>query len=89
MKNLEAELKRLIIDIFELEDLRTTDIVAEAPLFGDGLGLDSIDALELGMALKKKYNIHIDNDSPNLVEHFASVKNLAGFITSKQETHSL
>lgn len=88
MKNLEAELKRLIIDIFELEGIRPTDIVTDDPLFGDGLGLDSIDALELGMALKKKYNIHIDNDSPNLVEHFASVKNLAGFITSQQETNT-
>jgi len=88
MKNLEAELKRLIIDIFELEGIRPADIVTDAPLFGDGLGLDSIDALELGMALKKKYNIYIDNDSPNLIEHFASVKNLAGFITSQQETNT-
>lgn len=88
MKNLEAELKRLIIDTFELEGIRPTDIDSNAALFGDGLGLDSIDALELGMALKKKYNIHIDNDSPNLIEHFASVKNLAGFITSQQETNT-
>lgn len=88
MEHLEAELKRLIIDIFELDDIRPIDIVSEAPLFGDGLGLDSIDALELGMALKKKYNIRIDNDSPELIEHFASVKNLAGFIASQQETHS-
>jgi acyl carrier protein len=89
MKNLETGPKRLIIDIFELKGIRPTDMVVDVPRFGDGLGLDSIDALELGMAVKKKYNSPIDNDSPNLVEHFASVKNLAGFITSQQETNSL
>ena len=86
MENLEAELKLLIIDIFELEDISPADIVSESPLFGAGLGLDSIDALELGLALKKKYNIHIDTHSADLVEHFASVKNLAGFVVAQQET---
>lgn len=85
MKKLEAELKRLIIDIFELEGIRPEDIASEEPLFGAGLGLDSIDALELGLALKKKYNIHIDAQTSGLVEHFASVKNLAGFVVSQQE----
>ncbi|MCQ8105411.1 phosphopantetheine-binding protein [Methylomonas sp. SURF-2] len=85
MENIEAELKRLIIDIFELENLTPGEIASDAPLFGEGLGLDSIDALELGVALKKKYNIHIDTYSSNLVEHFASVKNLAGFVVSQQE----
>ena len=86
MENLEAELKLLIIDIFELEDISPADIVSESPLFGAGLGLDSIDALELGLALKKKYNIHIDTHSADLVEHFASVKNLAGFVVAQQDT---
>lgn len=86
MENLEAELKLLIIDIFELEDISPADIVSESPLFGAGLGLDSIDALELGLALKKKYNIHIDTHSADLVEHFGSVKNLAGFVVAQQET---
>lgn len=89
MEHLEAELKRLIIDTFELEDLQPEDIVTEAPLFGAGLGLDSIDALELGLALKKTYHIRIDAYSTDLIEHFASVKNLAGFIASQQETHSV
>jgi len=84
MENLEAELKQLIIDTFELEGISPADIVSDAPLFGGGLGLDSIDALELGMALKKKYHIHIDTDSTELVDHFASVKNLAGFVVSQQ-----
>lgn len=89
MENLEAELKQLIITTFELDEITPQDIIADAPLFGDGLGLDSIDALELGMAVKKKYNIQIDNDAPALVNHFASVKNLAGFIASQQDMHTL
>jgi acyl carrier protein len=89
MENFEAELKRLIIDIFELEGIAPEDIDPQAPLFGDGLGLDSIDALELGLTLKKKYNIHIDTDSSELVEHFASVTNLARFVVSQQESKSV
>lgn len=85
MNKLESELKQLIIDVFELEGLSIDDIASESPLFGEGLGLDSIDALELGVALKKKYPIHIDADSTDLIHHFASVKSLAGFITSQQE----
>lgn len=89
METLEVELKQLIIKIFELEDIRPEDIVSESPLFGNGLGLDSIDALELGVALKKKYNIHIDGQSSELIEHFASIKNLAGFVVSQQEAKTL
>jgi acyl carrier protein len=83
MENLEAELKQLIIDTLELDWISPADIVSEDPLFGTGLGLDSIDALELGMALKKKYNIRINSDSTELVHFFASVKNLAVFVESE------
>lgn len=85
MENLEVELKQLIIDTLELQGISPLDIVSEAPLFNDGLGLDSIDALELGLALKKKYNIHIDADSTELSNYFASIKNLARFIASQQQ----
>ncbi|BBL71850.1 phosphopantetheine-binding protein [Methylogaea oryzae] len=88
MENLEAELKNLIIHTFELDGMEPSDIVSDAPLFGDGLGLDSIDALELGMALKKKYHIHIDTDSTELANYFSSVKNLAGFVVSQQEKNA-
>jgi len=84
MDKLEAELKQLIIETFELEDISPEDIDSNAPLFGGGLCLDSIDALELGMALKKRYGIHIDTDSNDLVDYFASVKNLAGLIASQR-----
>lgn len=86
MEKLEAELKQLIIDTFELEELSPEDIASGAPLFGAGLGLDSIDALELGLALKKKYNIQLDAETQGLAEHFASVSSLAGFVESQQET---
>ena len=89
MENIEAELKQLIIDTFELEGICPADILSEAPLFGEGLRLDSIDALELGVALKKKYQIHIDTDSAELVNYFASVKNLAGFVISQQKKNTL
>lgn len=89
MEHIEAELKRLIIDIFELDGIQPEDIASEAPLFGAGLGLDSIDALELGLALKKKYKIRIDAYSSDLIEHFASVKNLSGFVASQQETNTV
>ena len=54
---LNAEIKKLIIEALQLEDITPDDIIDDEPLFGDGLGLDSIDALELGMAIKRKYKI--------------------------------
>ena len=83
MEILHNELKQLIIDALNLEDMSIDEIETEAPLFGDGLGLDSIDALELGLAIKKKYNIVIDADDSNTRQHFASVANLANYITSQ------
>ncbi|EEX94531.1 acyl carrier protein [Vibrio orientalis CIP 102891 = ATCC 33934] len=83
MEKLHNEIKQLIIDALNLEDLTIEDIETDAPLFGDGLGLDSIDALELGLAIKKKYNIVIDADDSNTREHFASVSNLASYISAQ------
>ena len=60
MDALKHQLKQLIIETLELEDIAPADIDDNAPLFGEGLGLDSIDALELGLAIKKRYNIKID-----------------------------
>ncbi len=54
VSELESELKRLIVDALMLEDVKADDIDTDAPLFGEGLGLDSIDALELGMALGRR-----------------------------------
>jgi len=85
MENLEVELKQLIIDTLELQGISPLDIASEAPLFDGGLGLDSIDALELGLALKRKYNIRIDTDSTEIFSYFASINNLARFVVSQQQ----
>lgn len=78
--NLEQDLKQLIISTLDLEDIHSDDIDNEAPLFGDGLGLDSIDALELGLAVSKQYDIKIDADDEATRRHFASVRALADLI---------
>ncbi|MFC1237664.1 MULTISPECIES: phosphopantetheine-binding protein [unclassified Vibrio] len=83
MENVHIEIKQLIIDALNLEDISVDDIETDAPLFGDGLGLDSIDALELGLAIKKKFNIIIDADDNNTRQHFSSVANLASYISSQ------
>lgn len=81
---LEQELKELIISTLALEDMSPDDISSEVTLFGEGLGLDSIDALELGVALQKKYSVKVEADSEENRKHFASVKNLARFVASQQ-----
>ena len=81
---LYREIKELIISSLELEDISAEDIGDDEALFGEGLGLDSIDALELGVALQKKYGVKIDNKKDELTDHFANVKALAAFIESLQ-----
>lgn len=85
MEQLHNELKILIIESLNLEDIKIEDIDSEAPLFGEGLGLDSIDALELGLAIKKKYNIVINADDTNTREHFSSVENLAKYVSASHQ----
>lgn len=85
MQTLETEIKQLIIDALALEDITVKDIDTESPLFGDGLGLDSIDALELGLALKKKYGITLTADSEDNKKHFASVAALAVFVAEHRQ----
>ncbi|MGH1471695.1 MAG: phosphopantetheine-binding protein [Cellvibrionaceae bacterium] len=84
MSDLEHELKEMIIDALDLEDVTVEDIETNEPLFIEGLGLDSIDALELGLALQKKYGVKLEADSEDTKKHFASVKTLAAFVTANQ-----
>ncbi|WP_273860051.1 phosphopantetheine-binding protein [Photobacterium sp. GSS17] len=89
MEKLHQELKALIIETLNLEDLSIEDIETTAPLFGDGLGLDSIDALELGLAIKNQYSVILDMDDSNTRTNFASVENLAKFISEHRPSASL
>ncbi|RAN46979.1 acyl carrier protein [Herbaspirillum rubrisubalbicans] len=84
MQALEHDIKQLIIEALDLEDLTPDDIDSAAPLFGDGLGLDSIDALELGMSLQKRYGIKLAANSEETRKHFASVQALAALVASHQ-----
>ncbi|MDR8525499.1 MULTISPECIES: phosphopantetheine-binding protein [Shewanella] len=82
--SLDNEIKQLIIDCLDLEDVSIDDIDSEAPLFGEGLGLDSIDALELGLAIKKQFDIKIEANSDATKQHFYSVASLVSFIESQR-----
>lgn len=84
LDNLQSELKTLIIEALALEDISPDDINTDEALFGDGLGLDSIDALELGVALKQQYGITIKGEDENAIrKHFFSVATLADYIRSQ------
>ena len=78
------ELKALLISELNLEDVTPDDIDANAPLFRDGLGLDSIDALELAVILDKKYGIKIKSSDERNKEIFSSLNALADFVTDKR-----
>lgn len=81
MSELKSELKQLIIDTLDLEDISVNDINDDEALFIDGLGLDSIDALELGLAIKKAYNVKIDANSEETKQHFSSINALYDFVS--------
>lgn len=82
MENLESKLKTQLIEALNLEDMTPEDIDTEAPLFGDeGLGLDSIDALEIILLLDKEYGIKLDNPAEGK-KVFYSVRTMADYIRS-------
>jgi acyl carrier protein len=83
MKDLKLQIKELIINALELEDVKPENIAEGEPIFGSGLGLDSIDALELGVALKKKFGVKFSAESEDNKKHFASVDALAAYITAE------
>lgn len=83
-RNLEGELKRLIVEALMLEDIRPDEIDSEAPLFYEGLGLDSIDSLDLAMALEDRFGVRTEKDSGVNRQHFASVRALADFVAANR-----
>ena len=74
----------MIISSLELEDVKPEDIKDDEPIFGKGLGLDSIDALELGVAIKKKFGVKLSAENEDSKKHFASVNALAEFISAEK-----
>jgi acyl carrier protein len=84
LDQLEQEIKKLIVDALRLEDLAPEDIESTAPLFGEGLGLDSIDALEIAMVLEQHYGVVTDDDPEANRERFACVRNLASYVAERR-----
>lgn len=81
MSELEQEIKAMIVEELLLDDVRPEDIASDAPLFGNsGLGLDSIDALELVRALDKRFGVRVRAEDEQNKQIFASVKNLAAYV---------
>ena len=85
MDELEQEIKDMIVSVLKLEGLEPKSIDSGEALFGDGLGLDSIDALELGVAIRKKFGVTFDKAGDDVKRHFQNVRNLADFIRSQRE----
>jgi acyl carrier protein len=83
-ETLIEDLKALIVKSLKLEDVLPSDIDPAAPLFGSGLGLDSIDALELVVALEKTYGIRIPDEDVGK-EAFASLSALAGYVIKNKK----
>lgn len=84
MQVLEQEIAGLVIESLNLEDIQVEDIDPNAALFVDGLGLDSIDALELGLALQKRYGVTMSADTQETRQHFSSVRALAAFVNASR-----
>ena len=89
MSELELELKKLLIDTLNLEDITVKDIDSDAPLFGDGLQQDSIDALELGIELQRCYGVELDAEDETTREHFSSITSLAKLVKNTRGKEDL
>jgi acyl carrier protein len=84
MSETEVAVKKLIIEALKLEDITPEEIASDEPLFGSGLGLDSIDALELGVAIRRQYGIKFETVNDEVKAHFANVRSLARFIDTQR-----
>ncbi len=80
----ELEVSRLLVETLHLEDIRPEDIAPEAPLFGEGLGLDSIDALELALAISKTYGFQLRSEDKANPRIFASLRALSEHIAQQR-----
>jgi len=85
MQGIEREIGCLIIETLNLEDVEVEDIDPIAPLFRDGLGLDSIDALELSLAISSSYGAQIRADDVDVNEIFSSLRSLAEYVHANRQ----
>jgi acyl carrier protein len=85
MEALDNEVKQLLIETLQLEDVAPADIETEAPLFGEGLGLDSVDALEIAVALKRRYGIQLSPNSQETRKYFRSVRTIAELVLAHRQ----
>ena len=83
---LEQEVAQLIVDSLNLEDIDPWSINPESPLFNEGLGLDSIDALELSLVISTNYGFHIKSDDSNNVRIFSNLRSLSQHIENQRKT---
>ena len=83
-ESLHAELKKLIVETLALEDTTPDEIETDAPLFGEGLGLDSIDALEIAMVLEERYGVTLDDDPESNQRTFDSIQSLSAFVAESR-----
>lgn len=85
VQDIERDLKVLLVNALALEGIAPDEIGSDEPLFGEGLGLDSIDGLELGVALRKAYGIQIEATGIEVKAAFATVRSLASFVRKRLE----
>jgi acyl carrier protein len=83
---LEQEVAKLIVNALNLEDIDPGSINPESPLFNEGLGLDSIDALELSLVISTNYGFQIKSDDSNNVEIFSNLRSLSKHIENQRKT---
>ena len=83
-QELVVELRTLLIEGLHLEDITAEEIIPDEPLFGEGLGLDSIDALEIAVLLDRKYGVKITSEDDRNQEIFASLNSLAVFVVENR-----
>lgn len=80
----EAALAELLVEVLNLEDIEPEEINPEEPLFGDGLGLDSIDALEIALAIAQEHGVEMKAEDESTKEAFATLRSLCAFVEASK-----
>ena len=80
----ELKMAELLVEVLNLEDVEPSEIAPDEPLFGDGLGLDSIDALEIALAISQEYGVEMKAEDEGIKEAFATITSLCAFVEQNQ-----